>query len=170
MKIKFFSLIILILTIFNSPIFAEIKCKIDGEHLKLNYKNREFKTAVMGNGVMEQFQKGGSAFFEVHVNPSLSELVVFNLKTGKFTTYVYTQYFINDSIDILTVLDPPHFSSEDSDIEREISVNGNSVCKFDRSVEIDVKISAGKFDIYSDGKLLGSISKNKKIWVFKKLK
>ena len=170
MNIKIFSLVILISAVFNSPVFAEIKCSIDGENLKVNYKNTEYKTSVSGNAVMEQFQKGNSAFFEVHINPSLSELVVFNIKTKKFTTYMYTRYFINNSMDILTVVDPPHFSSEESDIESEIFVNGNSVCKFEKSIEIDVKISAGNFDIYSDDKMMGTIGKNKKNWVLKKLK
>lgn len=162
MKIKIFSLMILIFTFFCIPVSAEIKNRIEGEQLIFTYNDAEYRTEVSGNAVIKQFQKMGSAFFEVHVNPSLSELVVFNLKSKKFTTYMYTQYFINDSLDILAVLDPPHFSSEESDVKKEISVNGNPVCRFDKSMELDVKISSGKFKIYSDGKLIGSIIKNKK--------
>ncbi|PKL17375.1 MAG: hypothetical protein CVV49_11195 [Spirochaetae bacterium HGW-Spirochaetae-5] len=169
MKNKFFPIFFTLLVIYGTSLFAEIKYIIEGEELIFNYRNTEYKTSVMGNAVMDQFQKGSNAFFEVHVNPSLSELVVFNLKTKKITTYHYTQYFINGSSDILTIVDPPHFSSEESDVKREISVNGSSVCRFDKSMDLDVKISSGRFNIYSAGKLIGSISKNKKIWVFKKL-
>ncbi len=166
MKNKFFPILFTLFAICSTVLFAEIKCIIEGEELILNYNNTEYKTSVIGNAVMNQFQKGSNVFFEVHVNPSLSELVVFNIKTKKFITYHYTQYFINGSYDILTIIDPPHFSSEDAAIEKEISVNGSSVYKFDKAIEIDVKVSDGKFNIYSDEKKIGCIKKNKKKWVF----
>jgi len=168
MKNKFFPVLFAMVIICSTSLFAEIKCIIEGEELLINYRNTEYKTSVMGNSVMNQFQKGSNVFFEVHVNPSLSELVVFNLKTKKFTTYHYTQYFINGNSDILTIVDPPHFSSEDAAFEKEVSVNGSSVYKFDKTIEIDVKISGGKFDVYSDEKKIGSIKKNKQKWAFVK--
>jgi len=168
MNKKFLSVLFILFIIYSAALIAEIKYTVDGDHLILNYKNIEYKTAVSGNAVMNQISKGGSVFFEVHINPSHSELVIFNLKTKKFTTQIYTQYFINHTADLLTITDPPHFSSTESDLLKEISVNGIPVHKLDRSIEVDVKISPGKFDIYSDGKKTGCVKKSKNKWTFYK--
>ena len=167
MNFKLFPILTVLLMLCISPLYAEIKCSIEGEQLLLNYNSIDYKTQVSGNSVMHQFQKKNRAYFEVHINPSLSELVIFNLKTKNFETFLYTQYVINSRLDILTILDPPHFSSENEGQIKDISVNGVSVCSFNKADDIDVKISAGKFEIYSDNKRLGYISGNKNGWIYR---
>jgi len=165
-KIKIFPALAALLIICSYPLYAEIKCSIEGEQLVINYKSIDYKTPVTGNSVMHQFQKKNRAYFEVHINPSLSELVIFNLNTKKFETFLYTQYFINSRMDILTILDPPHFSSEEDSPGKEISVNGVSVCSFNKADDIDVKIKAGKFEIFSGSKRLGYITGSKSGWIY----
>lgn len=167
MKIKLFPILTVLLIICSYPLYAEIKCSIEGEQLLLNYNSIDYKTQVSGNSVMHQFQKKNRAYFEVHINPSLSELVIFNIKTKKFETFLYTQYFINSRMDILTILDPPHFSSEEEGPVKEISVNGVSVCSFNKADDINVKIAAGKFEIYSGSKRLGYITGSKNSWIYR---
>ncbi|GEM_PF-4544255 len=166
MNFKLFPILTVLLMLCISPLYAEIKCSIEGEQLVISYKSVEYRTQVTGNSVMHQFQKKDRAYFEVHINPSLCELVIFNLKTKKFETFLYTQYFINSRRDILTILDPPHFSSDDEGQAKEISVNGVSVCSFNKADDIDVKISAGKFEIHSDSKKLGYITGSKSGWIY----
>ncbi len=167
MKIKIFPVFAALLLICSYPLFAEIKCSIEGEQLVLNYKSINYKAQISGNALMHQFQKKDKAYFEVHINPSLCELVIFNLRTKKFETYLYTRYFINSRMDILTILDPPHFSQEESIQGKDISVNGVSVCSFNKTDDIDIKITAGKFEIYSGGKRLGYITGNKNGWIYR---
>lgn len=166
MKIKLLPIFTALLILCISPLYAEIKCSIKGEQLVLNFKSVNYRTEVSGNAVTHQFQKKNKAYFEVHINPSLSELVIFNLKTKKFETFLYTRYFINSRMDILTIIDPPHFSSENEGQVKEISVNGISVCSFNKSDDIDVKIKADRFEIYSDNKSIGYISGNKDGWIY----
>lgn len=167
MKIKLLPILTALLFICITPIYAEIKCSIEGEQLVLNFKSVNYRTEVTGNAVTHQFQKKNKAYFEVHINPSLSELVIFNLKTKKFETFLYTRYFINSRMDILTIIDPPHFSSEEESLVKEITVNGVSVCSFNKADDIDVKIKAAKFEIYSDNKRIGYISGNKDGWIYR---
>lgn len=115
---------------------------------------------------MNSFSKGNCEFFEIHINPSHSELVVFNHKTMKFTTYIYTQYFINGNMDILTVVDPPHFSSQDASLKKEICVNGSPVSSFDSSDDIDVKIHGGVFEISRNGIKTGYVKKYRGSWKY----
>jgi len=169
-RFKFLMAILLVPALLSAQLPAEIKCAVEGEHLVLEYKNRVYKTPVSGNSVMNQFVKGGTAFFEVHINPSHSELVLFNIKTKKFDTYLYTRYFINKKMDILTIIDPPHFSSERSGIEREISVNGIPVCRINDTAELNVRVTGGKFILYSGVKKIGSLTGNKKDWIYTEYK
>ena len=115
---------------------------------------------------MNSFSKGRFEFFEIHINPSHSELVVFNHKTKKFATYIYTQYFINDNMDILTVVDPPHFSSQDRSLKKEICVNGSPVSAFNITDDIDVKIRGGVFEICLNGIKAGYVKKDRKGWKY----
>ena len=166
LKLIILMTLLLITALFNTQLIAEIKSAIEGEHLVINHKNKEYKIPVTGNSVMNQFIKGGTAYFEVHINPSHSELVIFNLKTEKSDTYLYTRYFMNKKMDILTIVDPPHFSSDGPGIEREISVNGIPVCRINETAELDVRVSGGRFLLYSGKIKIGSITGNKKDWVY----
>ncbi|WP_078129821.1 hypothetical protein [Leptospira alexanderi] len=79
------------------------------DRLIIKYENKIFKTKTFGNSITRHYPFGKKYIFELHINPSLAELIVFD--TVKKTTedvYLYTNYHITKDGFMIIMLSSPH--------------------------------------------------------------
>lgn len=72
---------------------------MESDRLIIKYENKIFKIKTLGNSITRYHAFGKKYIFELHINPSLGELIVFD--TVKKTTedsYLYTNYHITKTI------------------------------------------------------------------------
>ena len=122
---------------------------------------------VDGNSIGTPFVHNNYEYIEVHINPSLEELVKYDREKHTYEKYYYTKYCVNENDDVLTEVDPPHFGSQDKN-DRKFYINGDLVFE-GRIEEFDNMESVeSEFRVYSNGENILSISKEKDIWKARK--
>lgn len=86
------------------------------DRIIIKYKNKIFKTKTFGNSIMKYYPFGKKYIFELHINPSLGELIVFDtVKKTIENAYLYTDYHITKDNFIIILLSSPHFTQDNID-------------------------------------------------------
>jgi hypothetical protein len=88
----------------------EIYGKIEKNQFMIEYENRVYSLNINGNVILNYYQENDKDIYEIHVNPSLMELVIFDRNNKTFEKYYYTKYYMNNN-NVITLLAPPHFNT-----------------------------------------------------------
>jgi hypothetical protein len=107
---KYFLKIILIIFCINNLFGEEPNIEIDNEVLNLEYEGINILIEITGTAIINSYKKNNLYFYELHVNPSLSELIIFDTINSSMTSYLFTYYFICENNSIVILKAPPHFS------------------------------------------------------------
>ena len=131
--------------------------------LRIGTGKHALSIQVDGNSIGASLVHNNREYIEVHINPSLEELIAYDRETGTYSKYYCTKYCLNENDDVLTELDPPHFGSQDKS-DRKFYVNGDLVFE-GRIEEFDnMESMESEFRVYHNGKVILSISKENDIW------
>jgi hypothetical protein len=134
--------------------------------LKIGKGKSALSIKVDGNAIVNTFVHNKYEYIEIHINPSLEELVKYNSKKNTYEKYYYTKYCINENDDILLELDPPHFGSSDKRY-RNFYVNSDLIFEGDIENFDSMKSFESEFRIYFDGKIILLIHKEQNKWKIK---
>ena len=131
-------------------------------------KKIKYDSNFQFTGITNAYKVKDVIYIECHINPSLCGLIIYNTKNSSVETFYYTYYKLFKD-NMISILDPPHFSSKQPDSKSDVYIN-------------TVKIGSIPFDGYTlsqvgnkymviGNKVKFSISldKNKK-WILKKIK
>jgi hypothetical protein len=103
--------IVVILVFANSCISTgKINGIIDNNQLTLNYKHNIFFSETIGNSIINYYEKNKNYIYEIHINPSLMELIIFDTVSLTFRKYYYTRYFIDSNNNAIILLAPQKFN------------------------------------------------------------
>jgi hypothetical protein len=81
--------------------------------LTVKHKNKTFYFETSGNYIIHHYQRNKYYIYEIHINPSLNELVIYDTMNEEFRKYYYTKYFIDNNYNVITLLAPPHYNTPD---------------------------------------------------------
>ena len=139
----------------------------EGGLLRIGTGKHALAILVDGNSIGTPFVHNSYEYIEVHINPSLEELVIYDREKHSYKKYYCTKYCVNENDDVFTELDPPHFGSRDTK-DRKFYVNCDLV--FEGEIEEFDSMESGvsEFRVYSNGESILSISKEKDIWKARK--
>ncbi|WP_232616664.1 hypothetical protein [Leptospira weilii] len=120
MKLILINSISIILLFSTNKLYSQkISAEVESDRLIIKYENKIFKTKTLGNSITRYHAFGKKYIFELHINPSLGELIVFD--TVKKTTedaYLYTNYHITKDNLIIILLSSPHYTQDRIDGNR----------------------------------------------------
>ncbi len=120
MKLILINSISIILLFSTNKLYSQkISAEVESDRLIIKYENKIFKIKTLGNSITRYHAFGKKYIFELHINPSLGELIVFD--TVKKTTedsYLYTNYHITKDNLIIILLSSPHYTQDRIDGNR----------------------------------------------------
>jgi hypothetical protein len=152
MKKQYYLSAILCLTISISNFSQEIEF----DKFVYEYNNKKYSVEILGKVIINQYPKNNLDIYEIHVNPSLMELIIFDKSNKLLKKYYYTNYYIDINNNIITLLSPPHFNTPDEYLNIwKIYINNE--LKYN-SVKINGKIrfeeNATQIIIYSEEEIV----------------
>jgi hypothetical protein len=109
MKKQYYLSIILCLIVSISNFSQEIEF----DRFVYEYNNKKYSVKISGKVIINQYQRNNLDIYEIRVNPSLMELIIFDKSTELLKKYYYTNYYIDIDNNIITLLSPPHFNTPD---------------------------------------------------------
>lgn len=93
MKLILINSISIILLFSTNKLYSQkISAEMESDRLIIKYENKIFKIKTLGNSITRYHAFGKKYIFELHINPSLGELIVFDTvkKRPKIRTYTQT--------------------------------------------------------------------------------
>jgi len=165
-NIKQLCIFIFILFSTNS-LFSETSAFLTKDGLlKIGTGKSALSIKIDGNAIVTTFVHNKYEYIEIHINPSLEELVKYNSEKNSYEKYYYTKYCINENDDVLLELDPPHFGSQDKK-NRKFYVNSDLVFEGVIDEFDSMKSFESEFRVYFDGKIILLIHKEQNKWKVK---
>jgi len=155
-------LVYLLFILINTVVYSQVKYELIKSDLICTINNEIVKIDVSGNCVLDQFYTKNFCYIEVHINPSLSELIKISIKDRSFNKYYVTLYRINKKDDVLILLNGPHFSAGRN--TQKIFVNDNAIENVALIID-SVMVNDLDFDLYSKGRKVSIVRNNGVKWV-----
>jgi hypothetical protein len=141
---------------------GKINGVINNNRLILKYKNNKFLTETIGNNIVNYYEKNKNYIYEININPSLMELVIFDTVNLTFRKYYYTKYFIDSNDNAIILLAPQHFNTPE-ELKNNWKLYINDILIEDEIVitndEIYFEETANTIIVYNNNKKIATIEK-----------